>query len=412
MIILLSVLIQIIIFFLFAGNVFDLRKENKIKIIILNIAIIGIISCLLLFSLAKLNPIIFFISSSLILMKYYEGEWKYKILYVVYFVIITIMSEFVIVNLIKLLIHSFSIQEHDFNFAVGALFVNVLQFMFMEIFKKFVLLKNELISSKYFLLSLILPLITFIFILSIPNYLIITTSKNGILLFVIVIGLLFANLMTFYMFAQQLKTISLKMEVEELKNKKALETIYYTYLTKRYHQNFDILHKIKEKMFCIIHDIDNNNYTNVIKTSHEVYKDVSQMMTLSTIGPKSLNIIVDDKISTISKNDINLKVVFEYDDFSFMTVKDQYSLFSLLLDGAINAVLNAKNDLRFISLRSRKVHETIQLTLNYTGNELPTIDEIEHIIANYHGVLIHEEDSKNFYLIIITFEINGGNNVE
>lgn len=401
MIVFISVLLEIIIFHLYAYKIFKTSHDNKIKIVLISIFIIATISCLLLLRKPQLNPTILFVSLSFILLKYYDGNSKNKFIYIIYFILITTISEFIVVNSTKLLIHSFLVQKFNIDFAIGALFVNVFQIIFMDLFKKFAILNLNIISFKYFVFVLILPLTTCFFILSIPNYFIVIGNTGGLKLFIIVLGLLCSNLMTFYMIAQQIKNINLKFELEEIKNKEKLDTVHYAYLAERYHQNFKILHKIKERIFTIVEDAKKHQYSEIIKISDKIYRELSQMMILTTIGPKSLNIIIDDKIPIISDNNINFKIIFEYNDFSFMSIRDQFELFSLLLDESISRTL--QNNYKFILLKCRLVRDCIQLVLNYTGKELPSLNKIKSIVSKYNGIIIHETNNE-YYLIIITFK--------
>lgn len=411
MIVFISVLLEILIFHFFANKIFSIRPNSTHKVIIDNIFIIIVISYLLLLSKPQLNPIILFISSSFILLKYYGGVSKNKFLYIIYFILTTTISEFIVVNVTKLAIHNFIVQEYNIDFTIGALFVNIFQIIFMELYKKYAIVDLKIISIKYFIFVLILPLTTCFFILSIPNYFIIVGNKGELKLFIIVLGLLFSNLMTVYMVTQQIKSINLKFSLEELKTKEKLNSIHYAYLADRYHQNFTILHNIKKEIFSIIQNAKDCQNAEIIRISDNIYKDVSQMMILSTIGPKSLNIIIDDKISIISDNNIKFKIIFEYNDFSFMKIKDQFELFSLLLDESIFEILNNHNAYKYIMLKCRLVRDCIQLVLNYNGQIIPSINKINSIVLNYNGILVQEKKD-DYTIIIITFKKRKENYIE
>lgn len=402
MLLLLSVFIEFIIFFWFAGKIFELRKSNLRYVISLCLFQVLIFLFLFFMSYQRLNPLVLFCLGSLTLMLFYEGTIFNKIIYIVYFILITILSEFIIANIIELFVSGFSINIYNTTpFAFGAILVNVLQLFFLILFKKYCQLYKKGISIKWFLITLILPVTTCVFILNIPNYLIVT-NKNGSILFVLVIGLFVANLMTFYMFAKMLETINLKNELTNLKNKEKLEKMNYAFLEKRYHQNFTILHRIKEKTFEMINEADRGNDKKVINLGYEVVNDLTKMMVLSTIGPKSLNLIMDDELSVITANNINFKSIFDYDDFSFMTIKDQFELFSILIKSAVEIVLNQKKENRIIILKCYLIRGCIQLYLGYSGDELLNTTNIENIIVQYDGkVVLNKED--NFCEIIVSF---------
>ena len=261
-------------------------------------------------------------------------------------------------------------------------------------------MKKILINNKY-LLSIFLIIEIILFILTIYSFYF-KSLKQNIFIFTIII----LNIITFYFYIlicrNQKKQVYLDTQ-KELMKKQAKIQEEYNLVTK---ENYKIMEKIKNSIYF---ELDKNNFdalqNKTIKDYvNQLINKKSSFYLTNYCENKIIDAILYNKSLICKKNDINISIEVYLKDNLLIKEIDLISIFTNLLDNAIEAsmFLNKKN--RKISINSRIINNylVLKITNNYNNSIFNTnfstikkdkenhgfgIKIIKEIVKKYDGTL-------------------------
>ena len=382
----------------------DYRFSKKYLIVIFSI--IGIL--LLSFENYPFN----FLYGTLIMIIYYTffifllftGDMKKKILIITFFLLIATICEVLSANIINLL---FGLKASDLNtflYTITILLSNILTFVLLKIISKFFNLINDNNMPNSILIILALPISTLLLLINVTDYF--STFRNNILSAFIILGLLISNLVTIFIFLDVIKTINLENELKKRKMK-------YDVLQSLYNNNFNFLHEMISKLMQFRDLLSNKNYdelsTQIELLNFKLIKGFNIINSNSIVINSLLNLY----ISELEDNNINLKTVIEYNDFTFIDLETQTEIFSLIFDISIASCIKSNEKRRQIILKTKKIDFQIAIQCIYTCDSIlglyddPIVKKLIKILKiNSGAVYFDENDSNKYCYLTIVFTQN------
>ena len=147
--------------------------------------------------------------------------------------------------------------------------------------------------------------------------------------------------------------------------------------------------------------------TNVLKKlSNTAYKEFNAIYSNSYI----LNFVINNNLSKVIENDIDIKTVIEYSDFDNLDYHTQLILFEYLINLSITSCIQVTNSDRIIIIKSVKTANKIILKILYSClsiNESNIKKNINEILLNKYSSLSIKELNNSYASILISFDISG-----
>ena len=130
-----------------------------------------------------------------------------------------------------------------------------------------------------------------------------------------------------------------------------------------------------------------------------------------------LNIILNDKAEVAKKNNVEFKCLMEETDYSFMKNSDITTIFSNLLDNALEACLKKKGN-RWIDIKTSSQRNILVIEIRNSTGEKPFLrggrlvsqkgrnhglglKNVEKVVAEYEGTIDYRIQEKEFDCNII-----------
>ncbi|WP_300275985.1 sensor histidine kinase [Peptacetobacter sp.] len=193
-------------------------------------------------------------------------------------------------------------------------------------------------------LKLLLPLIVnIVSIVIIFEFLMTNTIKynsNFITILILIISSMFSNLAIIKMIIRILKNNKLDYENKLIKEKLNMQYQYYNSMQKNYSKVREIYHDMNNHIMCIekLNSMDRKKYINEIK---EKLEDVKNSFHTNNL---ILDIILMEKEEICKEYNIKLYVDLNLKKCDFIEMTDICTIFSNLLDNAIEASKNIEDE--------------------------------------------------------------------
>ena len=158
---------------------------------------------------------------------------------------------------------------------------------------------------------------------------------NGILLLIIVL--------------KTIKDIKEKSEESLLKEKVDMQYNYYLNLQETQNKVKRLYHDMSNHMMCI--KSMSSEKEDVNKYIDEVSKELNGIKEIYNTGNMILDIVLNEKQVDCNENNINLFCDINFSKCNFIEMIDVCSIFSNILDNAIEACNKIKNDEKYIKIR-------------------------------------------------------------
>lgn len=226
--------------------------------------------------------------------------------------------------------------------------------------------------------------------------------------------MVFCNIFLVIIINNLIKGMRVKSELESINNKLSMQYNYYLNIEESHMKVRKLYHDIKNHLTCI-KNIENEDVDNYIKGINEELKDFE---TSFNTGNRILDIILNEKSIDCRKNDIKFLCDINLKKCEFIQMLDVSSIFSNILDNAIEACEKATHD-RYIKLRGVIVKSYFIITcenskinkLKFKNSKLITskedkflhgigIQSIKSSIKKYGGDLEVIDEKDNFILNI------------
>lgn len=336
-----------ILIFMVIINKFESRVKNKREFVYSNLLLILVIVIESIFSkdlFLRLCINILFVSMNI--------RYNYNIRLQRLFFIIFIYSLFIIG--IDSLVTIFLMKVQNIE-RINLLFNNYIYFIQYFVVTKVILVLSllkikkerwkfifDLEQEEY--LKLLLPLIVnIVSIVIIFEFLMTNTIKynsNFITILILIISSMFSNLAIIKMIIRILKNNKLDYENKLIKEKLNMQYQYYNSMQKNYSKVREIYHDMNNHIMCIekLNSMDRKKYINEIK---EKLEDVKNSFHTNNL---ILDIILMEKEEICKEYNIKLYVDLNLKKCDFIEMTDICTIFSNLLDNAIEASKNIEDE--------------------------------------------------------------------
>lgn len=315
----------------------------------------------------------------------FKGKNLYKFLVIIPYFTMQILSELLVGSLINnipfLKISSNTTSMHYIIGSMLSCFILTLLSTGYVYISKYLKINN---LPKYVWFLFILPLITIILlVVSSNNYFILFEHSPGAYIYILLLA--FSNLTMIIIFLLAINSYNMKNKLEIAQHKEELVNTKFNLLNQHYNYNFNLLHDLLHTCNNINVHLESSDYyiakNEINKLMELTYKEFNTIYTNSII----LNYIINNNLNTIKENEINIKTVLEYNDFSNLDFNTQFNLFNFLVNFSIECCLKVFMINRFVIIKSKKKsnYYVIQLLIpNINMNYEHATKEIEKILSN------------------------------
>lgn len=371
--------------------------DNKINIVIILVTIctIGLVSFNNELGRYDYLLIITFFVNSLIM---FRGRMIEKILIVIPFWIIEIATSTVVALLKSYFSKNIYLDVLMMFFAV--IVISILFAGYFDVIKKINYQSFTNIACGYICLVLFL----FLVLVSGLKYDIVYNENSSTIVYIfLVIILILFFLLTYY---DTFYKLGLKSKLDLSKENEKVVTEKYKLLNKQYETSFYFLHdllKTCQRLNLLLDKDDYQGLKDEINTlTTTTFREFNSIYSDSML----LNTLINNRLETLRQYDITVLPTIEYNNFSFLTVADQFILFDCLLDLAIDEVKTVTNR-RYIFIKSIKKAKQviIQFKFNCSNCDLQekVAASLNELLNRYHGISSVRSLQDGFVSVMIMF---------
>lgn len=242
---------------------------------------------------------------------------------------------------------------------------------------------------------------------------------ESIIMLIVSIILLFSNLSLVSIIGRIIKDNKIRAEHEITKEKMNMQYKYYLNLQESQEKTKKLYHDMNNHIICI------QNIYGKHELANKYIEDISNQIKgcRSIFDTKSiiLDVILSEKKSICDENDINFLVDINFSECGFIEMTDICSIFSNMIDNAIEACNKIKDSSigKEINLRGTFVNKFFVIkckntkvnSINLKKNKLTTdkedsflhgvgIDSIRSSVEKYNGNVEISSDKNSFTMII------------
>lgn len=355
------------------------KRQNKYISLILYIVFIGTSTLLHIYLDISFKTIVIMFMTTLFISICFHGA-KFKKLFTLFtFFVIYIIAELFSANILLLITGIDATIEASSNyFMLGIIISNLLIVLFTYLATKLFKLYLEKKLPTYSWIILILPITTIALVLNLENY--VALMRQNFVFIIILFGFIVSNIITIFIFFKVISYFEYKITNSKIK----LEDIYlkskYNLLEQQYNQSFSFLHDILKKSITLQNLLNSKNYEELDNElnmlTNKTFKSFNMLYTNSDV----INNIMNSKLSILSENDIEIRFTIEYNNFSFLSLQDQFLFFSSLLDFLISASIKSTNDERIAIFRITFVNNIVKVQLLYKKYDIDCLDEYDILV--------------------------------
>ena len=277
--------------------------------------------------------------------------------------------------------------------------------------------QHNRITRRQLIFSLALPVFNLFNMLSMMLFLDVFPSKEHQLLFTLnIILLIILNLYFTSIIDTMSRNNHLENELNLFQQQQVIQARYYENLEQKYDSTRTLVHDIRNHIQALEHLYE----TETAPVSQEYVKDIHGM--LNRLGQryftsnKMLNIILNDKVQQMNVLGIQEDIKVTEVNLDFLRNIDITTLFSNLLDNAIEAT--AASTQKSLSLRITTTHNFISITLRNSTDQPPVregtsyrsskkkheglgLKSIERVVNQYKGDVQYEWKDSYFITRIL-----------
>lgn len=283
--------------------------------------------------------------------------------------------------------------------------------LYFTIFRK-MLGKNKLRKLSYwyymtyFFLVLMNVLSTFVVISAIEY---VKGGWEAVIIILNLITIMIINLYILSLLDSFAENTELKVQLAIFEQQEKIQEKYYVSLNERYNQSLKVLHDVDKHINVIERLYQKGQSLEAIEYTKDISKMLLPLVPKKYINNNILNIILNDKAEIAKKNGIEFRCCMEDTDYSFMHNADITTIFSNLLDNAIEACLKKESE-RYIDIKTMSHNDSmLVIEIKNSIGERPVWQEGRPVSqkGQNHGIgLKNVEKVAMEYSGSIDFEIN------
>ncbi|KGM92788.1 ATP-binding protein [Clostridium botulinum] len=248
--------------------------------------------------------------------------------------------------------------------------------------------KIKMITYIQLLQFLIFPLFSCFYITVLMMYFQVYLSiKDTTLIIISVISIIILNIFITNILESISKNNELKNKIVLYEEKSKIQYEYYNKLENNYKNSRKIIHDMKNHLQTIENLYSLNEYEDARKYTEDMYELFDKFVQKYYTRNKVLNVIINDKVEKAKNLGINLECKIGDIDLAFIKDIDLTTIFSNLLDNAIEStkgVLNHKN----IVLKINRFNEFLVINIVNPISECPikNKDGFKSTKKNHKGI--------------------------
>lgn len=228
--------------------------------------------------------------------------------------------------------------------------------------------KFDTINAQQNLFLIILALFEILLLIYIMSF--IDRTSSGIVLTIMMLGFLGLDIYLIYLFETISQKHELEKEMDLREQQELMQTNYYHSLEMQYDHSRRLIHDMKNHMQTLEELYNSGSGVEAKKYTKTIVETVDRIAGRFKCRNRTLTIIINDKILKCDEYAIGIDLEVEDIDFEFMEPFDITTIFSNLLDNAIEACSRLKKEERIIKIRVFKFKDflTINIYNKYDGS--------------------------------------------
>lgn len=296
------------------------------------------------FNNTLLNLISFIAINFIISIILFEGKFSKKILYTIFFTLIMAVTEVIALFIMKIIFNNdftLSMQAKTFLAIISKIMLFLLIKLFCNVLSKNT---NKIPADKFIALMLIsVTTITILYVfISITLEIKIDTYKS-IASLISALGLMFSNILIFYLFEQSIKEQTKLKEFALLKQKSDMENKHYQIMKYNYDNVKIIEHDIQKHLRLIYEYAKEGGNEEINKYIENINEEILNFSHKTISSSKALDIILNEKMQISQSKNIEFKINIQNVNINFIEDNDVCTIFSNIIDNAIESCEKSKN---------------------------------------------------------------------
>lgn len=369
----------------------------------------------------ELLNLVITIAATAIIGHFLYNNKKIYILYYSMFIVCMLVFQLVVAFLFQLAcyylkISFYSTDIYIITVSIVGQFANLSASRFFIVcFKK---KKIERITPVQYLNFLVLPIFSVFYTTTLLMYTQTYSSmEDMILLIVNIMSIIVLNIFVTNIFQSISKNNELKNELQLYEQQAKIQYDYYTSLESKYKSSRKIIHDMKNHLQTIedLYKLQENEKAHMY--TEDMYKMFDKLVHKYYTSNKVLNIVINDKIQRAESLGVSLECKIGNVDLDFIKDIDLTTIFSNLLDNAVEGVRNLSED-KNINLKIEKFNDFIVINISNSIDKLPIKSEegftstkknhkglglqnVSMAIEKYEGNMRIDYDEKSFKVNIV-----------
>lgn len=261
----------------------------------------------------------------------------------------------------------------------------------------------------YFFLVMMNFLSTFLVISAVENI------EGGWKAAVVILNLITIMIIDLYILSlldSLAENTELKVQLAVFEQQEKIQGKYYVSLDERYNQSLKVLHDVDKHIRVIEGLYQRGESSEAMEYTKDISKMLLPLVPHKYVNNNILNIILNDKAETAKKNGIEFICYMEEMDYSFIRSSDITTIFSNLLDNAIEACIKKEKG-RYMDIRTMSRGDMLLIQIKNSIEEKPIWQEgkpvsqkgqnhgiglknVEKVVVEYNGSVDFEVNDKEF----------------
>lgn len=342
----------------------------------------------------------------------YEGKFVHRIFAAITFQLFATLAEVFTFLFIKL----FPVETSEKllgNPVVCSIVSKLFLFLFIMITNIVFLKRKKIFSFQYTLLICIMPLVSIIIMMTIPDQFEMVSNPFS-LSFIGSAGLLFINVVNYYLLDNILNVNRLQKEKEQLNQQLAFQSTKYQQISTAYRNTRSLMHDTKKHYFYIEECVKKGNYDIIEDYLKKSMEYIEQSYNRINTGNLVIDAFVSNHMSIAEKENIEFRTDIQV---SLSNIQiDDYD-FSIILGNLLDNCLNACREIQVpaprqieVSIRttSKELLLHISNTLSHQAKEHEKdemvhgygITNVENITLKYYGTYVYYIERDRYHAIV------------
>ncbi|MEG0014502.1 MAG: ATP-binding protein [Cellulosilyticaceae bacterium] len=306
----------------------------------------------------------------------YEGSLLKKVLITTMFVISSVgLESLVVISCVEFsLMDMNNIVVRNTEIVLLTVVTKSIQFIGINLMRRLKNKKNIKFNFNEILIY-IAPCSTIVIVSIIIKYQIDSYKpiQQVIAIVLVCMGLFISNVFIGLMFERMIEQDRERRRYEEIQDKVKKQYKYYRNIESRQEESRKLWHDINNHLGCIRQLIDNHHPEEATEYLNKINSSINRLRGNINTGNLILDAVLNDKYEIAQMNSINIALDIDDIDIDFVDSIDICTIYSNLLDNAIEACTKLPENKREIAITSKLIKRFIVIKITNTLEEKITI---------------------------------------